>query len=249
MKTSFSLLIWFFLSAIAPAFAGADPESVSSVNDYFLGFTDGSYISLQNKPGYIKEIEEVCRKRGRIWALDVDATFTCTKAQYLEQGGDGPVIELQIKSDRRLKAPRHALLFSTKPFAEPLWKVRAITADEIAELQHTATLKRGKYQAAAKAQSLAKATVIEPFNGKLTIFLIPWRFSSDGIVDDKDFLIGLRSPDGQYTLSESRGTVVGYADLNGDGIPELQVSQKCDGACEYVTSVTVPAVSIGIFVH
>jgi hypothetical protein len=182
-------------------------------------------------------LKDVCEKRGRLWALGSTDKYTCLGTQYIEEGGNRSDTEISLKHDGPVRNIRHALLFSTRPFAKPAWTVRSISVSERTALSREPFLQGEIYKHAVSNVGAGKARAIEPYNHKLTMYIIPWRTSSDGIVDDEDFIVALRSKGEHYAFSEMRGTVVGYVDLNGDGIPSIQVSMNCDGACEYVFKV------------
>jgi hypothetical protein len=226
------------LLVIAPlASAGSNPES-NLVRGYFLGFRDFVYIS-GDPDEYASTLLPICKSRGRLWALGVDAQLKCIATRRIEDNGEGsgPVYELAIKSDKPIR-PSHALLYSTSPIAKVRWDMRGLRESELQELKNTANLKLKKYRKVNEYIDQGKAVAVEPRNGKLKIFILPWKITSDGIVDDKDYLIAVRSSSGEFWFKEKRGTIVGYIDIDGDGIPEIQNSMNCDGTCESVISVT-----------
>jgi hypothetical protein len=250
MRNAIKLLTIAICFAItSTAHAGSAPDSTSNTNGYFLGFPSGTYISPNHSSEYISVLESVCKKNGRLWALGVNAQLRCTGTTYIEEGGNGSVIEVTIKSSKPIKERPHALLFSVTPFPTAAWTIRDTTTAEVRELKRERFLKKASYKRALKNIDLGKVIVVEPFNRKIVIYVIPWRVSDDGIVEDKDYIIGLRSPAGKYSFVESRGTIVGYADLNGDGVPEIQESTNCDGTCESVMSVHGRPVHISISNH
>jgi hypothetical protein len=230
MKFLARVICSFGVFATAPfVHAGSAPDSTSEIQGYFLGATDSAYISASHSAQYLDHLRSVCKAGGRLWALGVDAKFQCLSVRYIEEGGNGPVYELQIRSDRVVKPVTHALLYSTRPYGPKKWVVRTSTADETHELANFPSLKLKKYKRVLQNVGQGKAVVIEPTNGKLKIFLLPWKITDDGIVKEKDFVIAVRLKSGVISIREARGTVVAYADLDDDGVPELQNSMQCDG--------------------
>ena len=68
------------------------------------------------------------------------------------------------------------------------------------------------------------------------IYLVPGCVTDDGIVKVQSTVL-ITKFGNLYEVTEFQGEVVGLADLNGDGIPELQISASSDGTCESVSSV------------
>lgn len=238
MRHTIRRLASFILSgATSLAFAGEAPAS-GLVDGYFLGFNGFAYVAGDDGPDRDKLLS-ICKARGRLWALGVDAPLKCVAARRLENNieGMGPIHELKIHSDKSIETS-HALLYSVRPFAKASWAKRALTESESQELNTAAGLKPKKYRSVLAHIKQGHATVIEPGTGKLNIFILPWKITNDGVVDDKDYLIAVRHSPGKFSFKEQRGTIIGYADMDGDGVPEIQNSMNCDGTCESVISVT-----------
>lgn len=230
--------------------AGSNPVGTSLVKGYFLGYKDEAYISAEIPRSYVREIESLCKRKGTFWVLGIDSPFTCTKFTYPEEGGYDRAYSLHLRNSSKAKEPDHALLFSTKPFPIPSWTVRVATPEDIERVAAAPELKIKKYAKALRNARAGKAKVIESANGKATIVVLPWRVISDGIVEDEEFLLLTTDERGDKRLLERRGKIVGYADLNNDGIPELQISTNCDGSCESVISVLgSKSVRLEISVH
>lgn len=233
-KVIWCLCLVFLLGSAGVANAASAPYSTSSVNGYFLGFETKAFVSANQSGEYLRDLQSVCERKGRLWTQDSAERFTCEGTQYIAEAGDGPVVEIKLKSTGPVRPIKHARLFSTRPFAQKTWTVRQMTQAEVVALRKKPFLDVKKYGAAVRKLHARQALVIEPLNRKLTIFIVPWKVSGDGIVDDKDFIVAARSRTGQYSISELRGSIVGYVDLAGKGIPSIQVSANCDGICESV---------------
>lgn len=235
--TNRSVLLFPLVMAgfVSIAEAGSAPDGYSSVNGYFLGFENEAYLSVENSKSYVEEIEAICKRKGTFWALGVGSPFTCTGFRYIEEGGNGPVYGLDLKSTAPIKGRPHALLFSSKPFLAPTWTERAATRDEVDNLL-AAPLRGEKYSSALRNARAGKAKAIDVSN-YAAAFIVPWRTVSDGIVVEKEFLLVAKRKTGAYETSEVRGRIVGFADINDDGIPELIISTNCDGICQYVISI------------
>lgn len=245
-----ALISLFFAFFIAPAHAGSAPEVRSSVKGFFLGSSTDAYFSVEQPKDYLDQIERICKSREKVWALGIQSPFICTNFEFIEQGGDGPVYGITLANKRTIEDRGYRLLFSVRPFPKPTWKVRKPTIAEIDGLTSN-RLFRGKNNTLFLKQIKAgKAKVIEPSNGKMMIYLVPGRVTSDGIVEERDNFLVLKHGTGVYDVIEFRGEVAGLADLNGDGIPELHISTNCDGTCESVSSVVKQApVEISISNH
>jgi hypothetical protein len=245
LKFIYNALGWLLLFLIAPlANAGSVPVSSSSIEGFFLGSMDSIYLRPDLPTQYLHEIKTRCENGGRIWALGNFTKFKCIGFTYIEEGGDGPVYELKVESSRKIANPSHAILFSLKPFANDTWQVRHGTSIDVDIAKKYLHVQGSKYTHAIKSLSEENLTVIDTQEQRSKIYLVPWKISSDGIVDEQDFLILVQKKVDEFKINEARGKVVGYVDLNNDGIPEIQISMKCDGACESVVSVQDDLITI-----
>lgn len=236
MRLRYLVFLVLYACLVTSLHAGSNPVGSSSVKGYFLGYMNEAYLAADTSTSYVREIESICKRRGKFWALGIDSPFTCTRFAYPEEGDYDPAYSVNLRSPSKVAQPNHALLFATKPFPKPSWTVRSATPVEMEELASLSALKAKKYSKALRNAKAGKAKVIELSNGKAAIFVLPWRVLSDGIVEEEEFLLLTTDVRGTKTLVERRGNIVGYADLNDDGIPELQISVNCDGRCESVGS-------------
>lgn len=237
VRPRYIIFLMLYACVISKVHAGSNPVGSSSVKGYFLGYKDEVYLSAEIPKSYVREIESICKRKGTFSALGIDSPFTCTKFTYPEEDGYDRAYSLTLRSSSRVKEQDHALLFSTKPFPKPSWTVRVAAPDDIERVAAAPELKIKKYAKALRNARAGKAKIIESSNGKATIVVLPWRILDDGIVEDEEFLLLTTDEHGTKRLVEHRGKIVGYADLNNDGIPELQISINCDGRCESVISV------------
>jgi len=234
--------------------AGSYPLSNSRVDGYFLGDSTDAYVSISgNSKRSIKRLINLCQKKQNLWALGIEAPFKCTGLEKLNgpQGFDEDVIHVKMTPSVRIsRRTSHPLLFSVTRFPNRVWEFRKTDEYEIEDLTANAFFKHKKYKKAIENINAGNVKVVEPINGKATIYLIPWRTTSDGIVDEADYIVAVKSPNSSYTFKVSRGRVVGFVDLDGDGIPEIQESMTCDGVCESAYSVFKPSEKlISIYVH
>lgn len=234
----FSTFLMLTACIISLAHAGSEPIGYSSINGYFLGFASEAYISVENPNDFGQEIENICKRKGSLWALGIESPFTCASYK-IEEDDDQSTYGLILENSMQINEPTHALLFSTKPFPKPNWTFRHATKAEIDLIAITTPLKTKKYSKALENARAGKTKVVETPNGKETIFIIPWQISSDGIEEDEDFLFIRNNNVGGYVMLESRGEIVGLTDITADGIPEFQISRACDGTCESVISATI----------
>lgn len=232
-----TMLFVLCIGLVASAHAGSAPEGYSSIKGYFLGFPTEAYFPISQSQEFLEEMERICKSKGNVWALGVASPFVCTAFALIEEGGNGPVYGVTLKNQKTIKTPNHALLFSVHPFPKPAWTERRPTIAEIDELSAMTTLKDKKHAIALKHLRAGKGQVIEPSNGEALLYVVPGRITSDGIVDERNCLLIAKFKTGGYETFQFRGKVVGLADLNSDGIPELQISTNCDGTCESVMSV------------
>ena len=227
------------------------PDSYSSVDGYFLAIGNKAYLSTLHSKQQLQEFKQICADKGSFWALGSKAPVTCIKMRYIKEGGDGPLYELSLKGDIKKDPNRSAILYSTTPFPEPEWTQRKAEKSEIEGLLPVTPLGKKQYSAALKNARRGKASIIETKQHDV-IYLIPWRITNDGVVDEQDFLIISKSQkdtQGQYRFKEARGTVIGIADIDRDGMPDLQISMFCDGICESVKSVVNNRLQIFISSH
>ena len=238
-------------STTSHAEARSLPDSYSSVDGYFLAIGNKAYLSTLHSKQQLQEFKRICADKGSFWALGSKAPVTCTKMRYIKEGGDGPVYELSLKGDIKKDPNRSAILYSTTPFPEPEWTQRKAERSEIEALLPVTALGKKQYSAALKNARRGKASIIETKQHDV-IYLIPWRITDDGIVEEQDFLMiskFSKDPKGKYRLQEARGKVISIADLDHDGMPDLQISMFCDGICESVKSVVNSRLQIFISAH
>lgn len=222
-------------------YAGSAPASDSSVNGYFLGFQDEAYVSAGSEKTYLNDLKSVCKKGGQIWALGYTKPLKCTALTRIEEGGDGPVFQVELKGLETLKDASGAILFSTKKFAEKSWVRREATPEEATEVYRTLNGTNSQLHLVANGAISRflfnrRPTVVEA--GNTSIYLVPWAVTEDdtGSVNN-EYAILKRGDSGLEYTGAVTGKILGFVDITGDGFPELKISQDCDGRCEYVVDV------------
>lgn len=236
------------------SYAGSAPASESSLNGYFLGFQDEAYVSTSSEKAYINDLKSVCKKGGQIWAFGYTKPLKCVALTRIEEGGDGPVFQVELKGIETLKEAPGAILFSTKKFAEKSWLKREATAEEATEVYRYLNGAETKLQLVTNGSVSRflfnrRPTVIEANN--TNIYLVPWAVTEDdtGSVNN-EYAILKRGVSGLEYSGSITGKILGFVDITGDGFPELKISQDCDGRCESVVDVREGAnILVSIFNH
>lgn len=130
-------------------------------------------------------------------------------------------------------------MFSLQPTRTTRWHTRAITANERSALQAVANARQARLPLPHKQLQWRKATVVTAPYGKRHTVLVP-----DNVVRDVD---GYYYAQRHYTFVRTAGRYayrgvlpakpVQYFDVDGDDLPEILVSEACDGWCESLWSV------------
>jgi hypothetical protein len=234
------LWAWAVPLGLYASVALADAPAVSSVSSgYFLGYWGNVFLSSQSSTKDLTEIQRVCARNGRLWVLGKTSQFDCVQAKNIPNT-HGSALELQIKNRQPQPGANleHGLLYSVKPFAAPTWTVRQLLDIDLSVLRSEMLQKFKKYSGVFNPQRIKSALVVEPENGKQKFYILPWKTTDDGYVERKHFIIATFLEGRMTGVREHEGKVVAYADLDGDSVPELQLSHHCDGRCDSVISMT-----------
>ena len=230
------------------AWAGSAHVSTSSVDGYFLANGNDAYLSANLSDDLLKAMKATCASAGSVWMLGSEEPVRCTGLKYIEEAGNGPAYQVMMSAPERNS---RTSLFSIHPFSSHTWVKRAPTEPErsaLVELLASAS----EYKEAMNTVRSKDIATIDSFTRTWTVFIVPWKTEVDeefGMSNDKFLVIG--AVDGHYKIAgELSGTLGSLVDINADGAPEIQVSESCDGVCEYVASL-YPAVKVmvSIFVH
>jgi hypothetical protein len=246
MRTNF--LTWCFARCLYWAVVGclgvqgtsvlADMlPSASISNGIFLGHANEVFLSQPQAARDVAEIRAVCARRGRLWVLGTAQKFECESAKGFEYP-DGDVLKLQIHGPRSVSANGHAALYSVRPFAPPSWTVRQLLGSDTSALHDEILQKFKKYSIVLRKQNLKNSTVIESKKSPSRFYILPWKTADNGYFERKHFIIATVLDSRITSVREHEGKIVGYADIDGDSIPELHLLHNCDGVCESVISMT-----------
>lgn len=241
-------LYWAALAWLAIPMYGAradTPPSSSLSNGVFLGYGNNVFLSQPRAVGDLAKIRSACARRGRLWALGNLQQINCLNATDIANT-HGNVLKLQIDSPDSVGKSAHAALYSTRPFSPPSWTVRQLLESDKSALRKEIAKKYKKYSAVLSIPNFKNAIVIVPVKSLPNFYILPWKITDNGYVEKTHFIIaGVRK--GQiFSVREQEGKVVGYADLDGDNIPELHLSHNCDGSCESVISMTRETKNVSI---
>lgn len=217
------------------AHAGSAPVSRSSIDGYFLGSTKAAYLSSTHPKKDLQKITSVCEKKGPLWAFGVKEPVNCSGIKYIEKAGDGPVYALDISGVRITSSLSNMFLYSINPFPKKDWLLRKIKKPEVQSITTLLTRYQLKYLEAIDSIDLAE--VIDSSRNGITVYILPWKTISDDLSVNQYYLAIIGSEKGFTISGEFGGKIIGYVDLDGDGLPEIQLSRDCDGTCESVISV------------
>jgi len=237
----------------APSLAGSDPYSESSLDGYFLAegtdfWHDGiAYVDLP--AGILRDrLAALCKSHGRLWAFGRGEKFTCRSmatppAQEILEGSNPYIIT--INGRVRGHAPHvsgrmPAVVFSLKPFRASSFVRRRPTPKELGCLKAALMQNQEDNHAALSSLRHGKVWTVRDLKEKAAFTIV----RSDALIQGVDtysneykYLVLRQLNDGSWNRVEIEGTIVGFIDLNGDGIPAIQLSQDCDGTCQYLVSV------------
>ncbi len=233
-------LYWAALAWLVMPMSGAwadTPLSSSLSNGIFLGYGNSVFLSQPRATGDLAKIRSVCARRGQLYALGTVQQLNCLNATDIANT-HGNVLKLQIDSPDSEGKSAHAALYSTRPFSPPSWTVRQLLESDNSALRKEIAKKYKNYIAILRYPNFKNAIAIVPEKGLSKFYILPWKTTDDGYVERKHFIIAVVRNDQIFSVREQEGSIVGYADLDGDSIPELHLSHNCDGSCESVISMT-----------
>lgn len=243
MKIQTLLITLIFSLCCFSAEAGSAPASSSTVQGVVLGFNyEGenkliAYIEIDHSKEYIGKFKNVCAKKKQIWAFGLPNKFTCTKFEYIEEAGDGPVYALELSAKDKIKHLPHAITLSLKPLRPYKPDSRKLELSEVQNLlsvYKSSSLKK-VLQNAVKAGDVQ---ILDIRKKSLSIYIIKWKHTGDEYSsNDYYYLVINRNSQKFFSAGNFEGEIVGFIDVNNDGIPEVQRSIGCDGTCEAITSI------------
>lgn len=222
--------------------AGSARASSSKVQGVFLGFSQAAEGGLEadlepHQPKeYIDQFKNACRLKKRIWALGIPNTFICANIEYIPEAGNGPVYSLQLTTKEKRTSSNNAVVFSLEPLTASKPNARVL---ESAEEKGLLSVYKSSALAAVVGKTIAAGTVqiLDFHENASTIYVIKWKQVKDELSTNDYFLVINRDGDKYFSAGNFNGTVVGFVDVNGDGIPEVQRSIDCDGTCEAISSL------------
>lgn len=178
------LITLIFSLCCFSAEAGSAPASSSTVQGVVLGFNyEGgnkliAYFEIDHSKEYIGKFNNVCAKKGRIWAFGLPNKFTCTKFEYIEEAGNGPVYALELSAKHKIKDLPHAITLSLKPLRPFKPDSRELELPEIQNLlsvYKSSSLKK-VLQNAVKAGDVQ---ILDIRKKSLSIYIIKWKHTGD----------------------------------------------------------------------
>ena len=223
--------------------AGSAPASSSKVPGVLLGFAyEGmhgieAYFETGHSKGFIDAFKDACVRKKRIWALGMPSVFVCTKLEYIEEAGNGPVYALQLSAKDGPSHARSAIVLSLEPLSIYPLVPRQLEASETHGLQ--SVYKSGSLSQAIKAAvDTGDIRILDIKNKSSSIYIAKWkRVRSSEDSDNDHYLVINRDGEKFFSAGNFEGSILGFVDINNDGVPEVQRSINCDGTCEAITSI------------
>lgn len=236
------LITLMFLLNSFSAVAGSAPATSSTIEGVVLGFSDQrenslyAYFEPDHSKEFIGKFKDACAHKRKVWAIGIPNTFVCTKLEYIEEAGDGPVYELHLSSKEKIKFASHAIIFSLEPlrtYKPGLRQLELLESQSLVSMYKTISLK----EAVQNAIDTSSVQILDIPKKSLSIYLIKWKHVEDEYSSNDYYLVINRKGEKFFSAGNFEGDIVGFVDADSDGIPEVQRSIGCDGTCEAITSI------------
>ncbi len=231
------LAVLLFCSSVH---AGSAPASSSKIQGVFLGFSTDDGLEAYLEPGqpkeYIDGFKNACKSKKRIWALGIPNTFVCTNIEYIPEAGNGAVYSLQLTAKEKRASANNAVVFSLEPLTLHKPNARAL---ESSEAKGLLSVYKSSALTATVERSIAASSVqiLDFHENASSIYVVKWKQVKGELSTNDYFLVINRDGETYFSAGNFNGTIVGFVDVNGDGIPEVQRSIDCDGTCEAISSL------------
>jgi len=230
------LLACCFLWVALPVWAGVPAEGHSGREGVFYAYfnlelDDGTKIGSDTffgLPGQAIALRNHCERGGFVFSHRNRARYGCKV--HLPSG------EYEYGSIEIIGAPAdphylHYGLFTTQPVRGTQWKVRPLSADELAGIVALIETSPGRYGNLGKYVASGKAFAVHKAEGKLTAYFVPGQWIRGEFYEAQRHHVfvgreGSYRYQGQLVDKPAR-----YYDLDGDDLPEVETNESCDGLC------------------
>lgn len=248
---------WLFALSSAVSVAGMPKEGQIAIPGHFFAWLpptaadDIALIHWSNSSDAF-QISQRCRNGGVVYAFQSGLPYRCDVHEQHWYPGDTSVAGISVQGPPvgNGDTPKYDL-FSLSPPRNSRWQTRKLRSEEAKALQSYLTANEARLGLGMPVLhiKLEGATVIARAAGKRTTVIVPGKT--------------VRMPEAHYEAQRQfvftqqnniyvyRGILPAapseYLDVDGDDVPEILVSEACDGWCESVWSVTSRAQRIGSF--
>ncbi|MDR0775340.1 MAG: hypothetical protein LBE81_01700 [Azonexus sp.] len=230
------LLACCFLWVALPVWAGMEPEGYSLKEGVFYALPsdfarEGQDPEIRaiiqfDSPEKVVALRDHCERGGFVFPHQSQARYKC-KVHLLDYDDMASYGLIEIVGATIDKYD----LFTTRPARRSQWEVRPLSADELAGIAALIQASPERYGNLGKYVVSGKAFAVHKAEGKLTAYFIPGRWVRDEYYEAQRHHVFVGS-EGSYRY---QGQLVDkperYYDLDGDGLPEVETSESCDGRC------------------
>ena len=245
------------ISAGSPVLAGMDKESTSEVPGLFFawlpqkdGGPDRITVYFSDSTLHDRFIKH-CASGQPVYQYRSNTRYTCKADWYNAAAPSPPAVALSM-AGVTVQGPLgpadgsfHYGVFSLSPTPTTRWHQRTATADEQTALQ--TAIRRQKTRLASPL--VRRATVVTASKGQRRAYLVPGAVVRDEETDyyAQRYHVFVQQAGRLHYRGMLPAKPKQFLDVDGDDLPEILVSEQCDGWCESLWSVDRQARQIARF--
>jgi hypothetical protein len=225
------------LLASSPLWAGGGRDGVSQAPGVF--FVDAAQDEVTSftfePPQHAIALREHCQRGGGVFSHVSRARYRCKVTDSSGQGDGSGYQHIEVPgaiADLQARDLSYAL-FTTQPVRKTEWKVRPLSADELAGITTFIDASKQRYGYLSRYVAADKAFAVDKTEGRQTAYFVPgpWVRDVEGGYEAQRHHVfvgkqGTYRYQGQLPDKPAR-----YYDLDGGALPAIETNESCDGWC------------------